>query len=180
MVDAAAETKQTMKELAAGKLTDQAAEDKRQRVKQMLAEARSGKVGHKERRSRRLDALLDQLLGSKFHFACAAILLLATGMWVSGNRQALENYWQQAKTSVSNISIEGGIESAAQSAKSTLSKSAELKWTPVLGGLVNQTNVIYVALAGLLMVWGTFCYGWRKSLWFVPLTLLILAIPLFV
>jgi eukaryotic-like serine/threonine-protein kinase len=179
MVDAATETKQTMRELADGKLTDQAAEEKRRRIKTMLAEARSGKANPKARSSRRLDALLGQLLGSKFRFACAAVLLLAVGMWVSSNRQSLENYWQQTKTTVSNISIEGGIAGAAETAKDTLSKSAELKWTPVLGGLVTQTNVIYVALAGLLMAAGTLFYGWKKSLIFAPLTLLILAIPIF-
>lgn len=179
MVDAATETKQTMRELADGKLTDQAAEEKRRRIKAMLAEARSGKVSTKARSSRRLDALLGQLLGSKFRFACAAVLLLAVGMWVSSNRQSLENYWQQTKSTVSNISIEGGIAGAAETAKDTLSKSAELKWTPVLGGLVTQTNVIYVALAGLLMAVGTMFYGWKKSLIFAPLTMLILAIPIF-
>lgn len=180
MVDAATETKQTMRELADGKLTDQAAEEKRRRIKTMLAEARSGKTNPKARSSRRLDALLGQLLGSKFRFACAAVLLLAVGMWVSSNRQSLENYWQRTKTTVSNISIEGGIAGAAETAKDTLSKSAELKWTPILGGLVTQSNVIYVALAGLLMAAGTLFYGWKKSLIFAPLTLLILAIPIFV
>ncbi len=180
MVDAATETKQTMRELADGKLTDQAAEEKRRRIKAMLAEARSGKVSPKARSSRRLDALLGQLLGSKFRFACASVLLLSVGMWVSSNRQSLENYWQETKTTVSNISIEGGIAGAAETAKNTLNKSAELKWTPILGGLVTQTNVIYVALAGLLMAAGTFFYGWKKSLIFAPLTLLILAIPIFV
>ncbi len=180
MVDAATETKQTMRELADGKLTDQAAEEKRRRIKAMLAEARSGKANPKARSSRRLDALLGQLLGSKFRFACAAVLLLAVGMWVSSNRQSLENYWQQTKTTVSNISIEGGITGAAESAKNTLNKSTELKWTPILGGLVTQSNVIYVALAGLLMAAGTLFYGWKKSLIFAPLTLLILAIPIFV
>jgi serine/threonine protein kinase len=179
MVDAATETKQTMKELAAGKLTDQAAEEKRQRIKTMLAEARSGKVSNKERRSRAMDALLGQLLGSKFRFACAAVLLLACGMWVSANRQSLENYWQQAKSTVSNISLEGGLGAATETAKSTLAKSTEHSWVPVLGGLVTQKNVIYVAIAGLFMVWGTLCYGWKKSLIFVPISLVILAVPVF-
>jgi serine/threonine protein kinase len=179
MVDAASETKKAMSELAVGRLTDQAAEDKRQRIKQMLAEARSGKFSKKDRRSRAVEAMLGQLLGGKLRFALAAVLLLATGLWGSANQQAMDDYWQQAKSAVSNISLEAGLEKVAESAKSTLEQSAQHRWVPVIGGLVDQKNVLFVGLAGLLLAWGAFWQGWKVSLAFIPAALLLVIIPWF-
>lgn len=179
MVDVANETKQTMRELAAGQLTDQAAEAKRQRIKEMLKEARSGKITASQRSGRALNALLGHLLGSKFRFALAALLLLAAGIWGKANRQSLEDYWQQAKTTVSNISIDQGLEGATETAKSTLSASSKHQWNAVFGGLVTQRNVVYITLAGLVMLFGTLCDGWKISFVFIPIVLLLLMIPVF-
>lgn len=194
MVDVASETRKTMQEIAAGELTSQAAEAKRQRIKQMLAEARTGKMTKREVRDRSLDRMLGQLLGSKFRFVCASLLLLGVGLWVQANQKAVESYWQHARTTASsameslkNTSLDaqglsnatGVLNSATEQAKSAISSASNVAWTGVLGGLVNERNVIFVAVAGLLMLWGSLMHGWRISLIFVPVTAAVYLLPMF-
>lgn len=183
MVEAATETRKTMQEIAAGQLTEQAAAAKRQRIKQMLAEARSGKVSKPSKTSRAMQAILNQLAGGKCRLAIAVVLLLLTGVWINQNQQSLERYWQQTKSSVSKIAQEG-VENVAQnvteSTQQALAASAEHRWQPVLAGMVTHKNVIFVGLAGLFMLWGAFFAGWKPSLFFVPITLAILAVPMFI
>ncbi len=195
LVEAAGETRQSMREIAAGQLTAQGAEDKRQRIKQMLAEARSGKFTQPNRSNRSLNRMLGQLLGSKFRFVCAGVLLLGVGLWVHSNSQALEVYWQKAKATASSTmdsikntkldanSLAGASQAALNNAKeqvqSTIAQSQSVPWTSVGAGMVHERNVVFIALAGLLMLWGTFLSGWRISLLLVPIAILLCALPRF-
>lgn len=194
MVDVASETRKTMQEIAAGELTSQAAEAKRQRIKQMLAEARTGKMSKRELKDRSLDRMLGQLLGSKFRFVCASMLLLGVGLWMQANQKAVAGYWQHARTTASsameslkNTSLDaqglsnatGVLNSATEQAKTAISSASNIAWSGVLGGLVNERNVLFIAIAGLLMLWGSLMHGWRVSLIFVPVTLLVCILPMF-
>lgn len=194
MVDAASETRQTMQDIAAGKLTDQAAFAKRQRIKQMLTEARTGKVSTREVRSRSLERMFSQLLGGKFRFACAALMLLASGMWLQTNQKALESYWQQAKTTalstvdtLKNTTLDSkGLESATQvisnateQAKTAIVKLEPKTWKSVWGGLVNEKNILLVTLAGLLMLASVLVYGWKISFVAIPIAALMCVAPRF-
>ena len=193
MVDAATETRQAMQDIASGKLTDQAAEAKRQRIKQMMAEARSGKVSAREHRSRSLDRMLGHLLGSKFRFACASLLLLATGMWVQSNQKSLEYFWQHARSTAQStldaakqVTLDAkGLENATnafsattEQAKTAIASSPKQEWKSVWFGFVREKNVVFVALAGLLMLWGALMSGWKKSLVLAPLAVLLCYIPI--
>jgi hypothetical protein len=110
-------------------------------------------------------------------------------MWVKTNKDPLEQYWQQARTTVASIqktSLDGGlagaqatIEKAQSEVKQSIVDGSKHSWVPVLGGVVNERNVIFVALAGLLMLFGTMWYGWKISFAFVPLAIVILCIPIF-
>ena len=192
MVDAASETKQTMQDIATGKLTDQAAMAKRQRIKQMLTEARSGKVSQREVRGRSLDAMLGQLLGSKFRFVFASLLFLASGMWIQSNQKELESYWQQAKStaqttldSLKKTTLDSkGLENASQAlttaseqAKTAIVKSEPKQWKSVWGGLINERNVLFVAIAGMLVLGSVLCYGWKISFVVVPVAVLLCIVP---
>jgi len=194
MVDAATETRQTIQDIAAGKLTDQAAVAKRQRIKQMLTEARTGKVSTREVRSRSLERIFSQLLGGKFRFACAALMLLASGMWLQTNQKALEGDWQQAKTTalstvdtLKNTTLDSkGLESASQAisnateqAKTSIVKLEPKTWKSVWGGLVNEKNILLVALAGLLMLASVLVYGWKISFVVIPIAALMCVAPWF-
>ncbi|MFO0941851.1 MAG: protein kinase [Pirellulales bacterium] len=178
MVDAATETKKAMHELAEGKLTDQAAEAKRQRIKQMLAEARSGKVNSATRSRRVFDAMLGQLLGSKLRFLLSSMLILMAGYWANINRAAIESYWHQAKNTVSQLSIDDGLEKATETAKATLNQTNQNSWQPIFGGLVNHQNVLFLVAAGLILGVGTLFHGWKISLLIIPAALAVLAVPL--
>ena len=194
MVDAASETRQTMQDIAAGKLTDQAADAKRQRIKQMLTEARTGKVSTRDVRSRSLERIFSQLLGGKFRFACAALMLLASGVWLQTNQKALESYWKQAKTTalstvdtLKNTTLDSkGLESATQAistateqAKTAIVKSELKTWKSVWGGLVSEKNIIFVALAGLLVLASVLFHGWRISFAVIPIAALMCIAPRF-
>ena len=194
MVDAAIETRQTMQDIAAGKLTDDAALAKRQRIKQMLTEARSGKVSKREVRSRSLEAMFAQLLGGKFRFVCASMLLLASGMWLQSNQKELESYWQQAKStaqstldSLKNSTLDSkGLENATQvlsnaseQAKTAIVKSEPKSWKSVWFGLVTERNVLFVTLAGILLLGSVLIYGWKISFVAIPIAALLCIAPRF-
>ncbi len=188
MVDAANETRQTILDIATGKLTDQAAEAKRQRIKQMLTDARSGKISTREVRSRSLDRMLGQLLGGKFRFACAALMLLASGMWIQYNQKGLERYWQKAQSTIESLknttldskgleNAKEAIASATGQDKTAMVKSEPKSWKSVWGGLVNEKNVLFVALAGLVMLGSVIIYGWKISFVLIPIAALMCIVP---
>jgi len=194
MVDAATETRQTIQDIAAGKLTDQAAMAKRQRIKQMLTEARTGKLSKREIPSRSLEAMFAQLFGGKFRFVCASMLLLASGMWLQTNQKDLESYWQQAKStaqstidSLKNTTLDAkGLENASQAlssagaqAKTAIVKSEPKSWQSVWFGLVSERNVLFVTLAGILVLGSVFLYGWKISFVVIPIAALLCVAPRF-
>lgn len=185
MVEAATETRQAMHDIATGKLTVHAAEAKRQRIKQMLADARSGKVSKREVRSRSFDRLLGQLLGSKFRFVCSAVLFLGIGMWLKANQQEMQGYWQQARSTIDSLKNTKLDSSAIESAKSALATAKEQvqaegnkDWHPIWFGLISEKNILFVAVSAVVMLFGTMMYGWKKSLILIPLVLALCAIPL--
>jgi serine/threonine protein kinase len=193
MVEAASETRQAMFDMATGKLTAQGAEAKRQRIKQMMVEARTGKLSPREVRSRSLDRLLGQLLGSKFRFICAAAMLVGGGMWMQSNQQELQSYWQQAQStaqstldSLKNTTLDSkgmanatsAISSATEQTKAQLTSSPKKIWKKVGLGLVSEKNVIFVIVAGVLMLVGSLMYGWKKSLILIPIALVLCLVPL--
>ncbi len=195
MVDAASETRQTMMDIAAGKLTDQAAMAKRQRIKQMVSEARTGKLSERVVRSRGFETKLGQWLGSQSRFVCGAVLLLASGMWIQANQKEVENYWKQAKTtakstieSLKNTTLDSsGLENATQAlstvteqAKTAIVKSESKKWISVWGGLVTEKNVLFMALAGVLLLVSLFFSGWKIAYLAIPIAALLCAVPWFV
>jgi hypothetical protein len=194
MVEAAIETRQTIQDIAAGKLTDQAAMAKRQRIKQMLTEARTGKVSQRELRGSSLGALFAQLLGGKFRFVCASILMLASGMWLQTNQKELESYWQQAKStaqstidSLKKTTLDSkGLETATQAlssageqAKTAIVKSEPKAWKSVWFGLVDERNVLFVTLAGILVLGSVLFYGWKITFLVIPIAALMCIAPRF-
>lgn len=208
LIDAARETRLSMHEIALGRLTEAAAEAKRERIKKMLAEARAGKVTPQERRSRRLDFLLGHFLGSKMRFVAASILLIGVGMWVRENQQPLESYWRQTRSSVEQLSNAvtkgelgkrddssgakagesgsgipgsaiGGISAVSEEVFNSLGDTSKFSWNSVLGGLIHEKNVVFVGLAGLILLGATLLYGWKISFVVFPLAGACLAIPWF-
>ena len=185
MVEAAHETRQAMHDIATGKLTVHAAEAKRQRIKQMLAEARSGKVSKREVRNRSLDRLLGQLLGSKFRFVCAAMLFLGVGMWLQTNQQATQGYWQQARStidSLKNTKLDSSAIESAKNAIATASQQSQAKgtkeWKSIWLGSISEKNIVWVSIAAMVMLFGTMLSGWKKSLLLSPIVLALCLVPL--
>lgn len=184
MIEAAVETRVTMQEIASGTLTADAAEAKRKRVKEMLAEAKSGKVSKRERSGNSLMSLITLFFGAKLRFAAAASLLVLTGMWAQENQSAIEKYWQQARTSVEALkesAVEGGIgnavgvmNQAANASGEIMSKTSATKWKSVLGGLVHEGNIIFIAAAGVVLLLGTILSHWKLSYAALPIAILLL------
>ena len=185
MVEAAHETRQAMHDIATGKLTVHAAEAKRQRIKQMLAEARSGKVSKREVRSRSLDRLLGQLLGSKFRFVCAAMLFLGVGMWLQANQKATQGYWQQARSTIDSLKNTKLDSSAIESAKNAIATASQQpqaegakEWKSIWFGSISEKNIVWVTIAAMVMLFGTMLSGWKKSLLLIPMVLALCLVPL--
>ena len=84
LVTAASQTRQLVEQTGKSGQTDMA---KRDRIKQMLAAARSGKPQTKmARASRATGQLLNQLVGGKLRFAVGALLLVGCAMWANQNQ----------------------------------------------------------------------------------------------
>jgi hypothetical protein len=182
-VDAAAESRKVQQEIAQGNLTEQAAALKRQRIKTMLADARSGKGAKRAGRSgRAFEFLMNQLLGGKCRLVCAALLWLAVGFWVNANRQSLDSSWKQAAKTAASISTSNlkavNTEALQQAASSVAELGQSSAWQPVLSGLVTQRNVAPAALAALVLSVSLFWSGWKKSLILIPLAAALLLGPL--
>ena len=185
MVDAATETRQTMHDIAAGKLTAHAAQEKRERIKQMISEARSGKVSNQPTRGRSLDRLLGQLFGSMFRFVCAAVLFLGVGMWFQANQEELQDYWQQTRSTIDSLKNTDLTSTTIADAKSALTAAAEKvqadgnkNWKTIGFGFLSVKNVLFVAISALLMLSGTTMSGWKKSIILVPIVLALCLVPL--
>lgn len=183
MIEAAAETRVTMQELASGALTADAAEEKRKRVKEMLAEAKSGKVSKRERSGSSLKSLITLLFGTKLRFAAAALLLVLAGMWAQENQATIEKYWQQARSSVEAMkdsAVEGntaGIMNQAASASGQLiSSTSKMQWKSVLGGMVHERNIIFIAAAGIVLLLGTILSHWKLSYAATPVALVLIVV----
>ena len=135
----------------------------------------------REVRSRSLDRMLGQFLGGKFRFACAALMLLASGMWIQSNQKGLEGNWQSLKNTTFDSkgleNVKEAISAATEQAKTATINSEPKQWKSVWGGLINERNVLFVAIAGMLVLGSVLGYGWKISFVVVPVAVLLCIVP---
>ncbi len=134
------------------------ADQRRNRMKAMMAEARSGKYAKKRDKL----APLRFALGGKMRLLVGCMLLAMAGLWVYRNDVVSAETIQNIKNTATADTFDA---EALQGAVTQGINSAAAKTTlPTLLG----TSGWAVAIAGLLLAGSSFISGWRMSLFAIP------------
>lgn len=173
LVEVAAEARGTMNQLARGQLSAEDAAAKRQRFRQMMAEARSGKVQRPSLASRSVGFLMNQLFGAKLRFMAGALLVAGFAMWAKQNNLFSTEAIQELQSATQNVTeaadATAAANSALQSAQNVMStwtsRPTEPLAVPGLGWLFQGWGP---AVAGVLLVLSGLMSGWRITLWMLP------------
>ncbi len=170
LVTAAVETRQLAAPAQAGGQTGAA---NRERMKQLMATARTGKPQTKiARASRSTGKMLDRLFGGQVRFAVGALLLIGCALWANQNnlfdKEKLDKVSSALQSSAANLSkttadLDAGKAAAAQvgqQVSQVIGQTQPLKF-PVVGAYFRSfaTGVI-----GLLIVLSACVGTWRLTL----------------
>ncbi len=143
------------------------AEQKRERFRKMMADARMGK-GPKLSLSRRLNPLLNPFLGAPVRLLLGACLLVGFAFWVNANVD-LTKVSQDEATSAAKEVISNNVESASQivdriGVSRLFSGSKQLDW-PFVGPRLSSLAAL---VAGVILFGCGLIGGWRISLFVLP------------
>jgi eukaryotic-like serine/threonine-protein kinase len=177
------EAERVRKEPAKGSATivdpKSAAEAKRQRIKQMLADARRG--AYQPKRNRMLGLAASPLtfaLGGKMRFLLGCLLITAFAMWVKVNPDVFK--FGQIKDAATNLTESvktGDIKAVTDTVKGSVADSSKEAAVaknlpiPVLGPMISGWPA---GIAGLVLVVLGLFRGWKMSLFALPATALML------
>lgn len=156
-----------------------AAEAKRQRIKQMLADARRGAYQPKKNRMLGLAASpLTFALGGKMRFLLGCLLIAAFAMWVKLNPDVFKvGQLKDAATNLAESVKTGDVKAATDTVKGSVADSSKEAAgakdlpIPVLGHFVSGWPA---GIAGLVLVILGFFRGWKMSIFALPAAALIL------
>ncbi|MGI8980435.1 MAG: protein kinase domain-containing protein [Pirellulaceae bacterium] len=157
-----------------------ASEAKRQRIKQMLADARRGAYQPKKNRMLGLAASpLTFALGGKMRFLLGCLLIAAFAMWVKMNPNLLQSVSQVSETAKSAIESAktGDVKAATDTVKGSVadnskqSAAAQDLPIPVLGHVLSGWPA---GTAGLVLVALGLFRGWKMSIFALPAAALIM------
>lgn len=170
LVTAASETRQMVVQSATAGKPDAA---KRERIKQMLAAARSGKPQTKlARASRATGQMLEQLFGGKLRFALGAMLLVGCALWANQNKlfdkEKLTQVGSALQTSAEKLAKTGTdlgqgqavAVNVGQQVGSVLGKTQSLNM-PVVGGFFSS---FAPGVMGLLILMSSLVGSWRLTI----------------
>ena len=149
-----------------------AAEQKRRRIKAMLAEARNSKPDrHRKKKKLRLDRLVAPLLGSRMRFFVGCMLLTGCLLWVQKNNLFTTERVEQV-TAAANELIESGDATQIQNSVKTVEaiETVPLR-IPFVGELFNS---FASGIAGLFLIISAFVSGARMSWFAIPAALVAL------
>jgi eukaryotic-like serine/threonine-protein kinase len=143
------------------------ADQKRERFRKMMAEARSGKRA-KFSLMKSLDSLLNPFLGAPVRLALGACLLIGFAFWVNANVD-LTQVSQGEATSAAKEIISSNGEAASQIADRVgvsrlLNGGQQLDW-PIVGSRLSSFASL---VAGLILFGSGLVGGWRMTLFALP------------
>ncbi|MFT5303503.1 MAG: hypothetical protein ACI814_004322 [Mariniblastus sp.] len=147
-------------------------EAQRNKVKALLAEARSGKYQKRQSSIQKIAPILNAFLGAYPRFLLGCCLVVGCLLWASQNSLLSVEDLKQSATQA----LAGGSDQAAQELENAASKiSADLQEKlqqptqplsiPMLGGVFYNFNSL---LAGLILICSVVVLGWRISLFVLP------------
>ena len=156
-----------------------AAEAKRQRIKQMLADARRGAYQPKKNRMLGLAASpLTFALGGKMRFLLGCLLIAAFAMWVKYNPQAFKlDQMKDAATKMAESVKTGDVKAATDAVKGSVADSsqgtagAQPLPIPVIGPILSGWPA---GIAGIVLVVLGLFRGWKMSIFAMPAAALLL------
>lgn len=157
LIDHAAESRSRNASTSAAADPQVLAARKRQRMKAMLAEARSGKYASKRSAARFITGPLAFFLGGKLRFLAGCILLAGCLLWMHANGMLATEGVQDA---IANQDLQAGGELLASAVAETKPLGI-----PVLGPFVSSFSAL---LAGLYLVLSSFFGGWKMTLFAIP------------
>ena len=156
-----------------------AAEAKRQRIKQMLADARRGAYQPKKNRMLGLaTSPLTLALGGKMRFLLGCVLIAGFVMWVKLNPDVFKiGQIQAAATNLTESVKSGDLKAATDTVKGSVADTtkdaagAKELPIPILGHLLSGWPA---GIAGLVLVVLGLFRGWKMSIFALPAVGLIL------
>ncbi|HHM12281.1 MAG TPA: hypothetical protein ENJ16_01910 [Planctomycetaceae bacterium] len=163
VIDAAQEKASTSR-AATGSDAAEAARRKRERIKAMLAEARSGKY----RKKRDKWAPVRWILGGQTRLAAGCLLLAVFAIW--GNQNGMFESLKQ----IDMEQIQSGSIDLSSVAKAASQVDLQKSQAEMMGRKFNPWSV---GIAGLLLVMSAFVSGWRMTPFAVAATIVILFGP---
>ena len=146
-------------------------ENQRNKVRAMLAEARSGKYRKPPSLMKRASMILNRLLGSYPRFLLGCCLIVGCLMWANQNELfSVEELKQTAVNAANSITddetkISGTTEVVSQSTATRLNKETEPLGVPILGSLFFNFNSL---IAGLILACSAIVFGWRMAIFVLP------------
>ncbi|MFK7820303.1 MAG: serine/threonine protein kinase, partial [Planctomycetaceae bacterium] len=152
-----------------------AAEQKRQRIKQMLADARNSKA-EPISAAKRFSSLANTAFGSRVRFIVGCLLITGCLLWIRQNdlfstdtlKTATEAAMQSGDVLQINLKdVAGSLDTSNETTRTALN-------LPMIGGLFNDFQP---GIAGLLLVVSAFLSGYRMSVFAIPAALIVLFGP---
>ena len=146
-------------------------EKQRNKVKSMLAEARSGKYRKPPSLMKRATLILNRLLGAYPRFLFGCCLIVGCLMWANQNElfsvEELKQTAVNAANSIANDDTKGASVAGGDTATiaARLNIETEPLAFPILGKLFFNFNSL---IAGLILVSSAVVFGWRMAIFVLP------------
>jgi eukaryotic-like serine/threonine-protein kinase len=155
-------------------------EQKRERFKQLLAEARRENYQKPKTKLEQLEPILNRFAGGYVRLLMGCLLVLGSILWARQNNilQALQtsavvisqaaNHTNE-ETPSSNQAIQDAVRNELTPLKETLHQETEPLRIPILGRLLfSDFNAL---IAGMILMASALVFGWRMSLYAIPAAL---------
>jgi serine/threonine protein kinase len=164
---------------------DASAIQKREKIKRMMAEARSGKSGSLARSAARsLDCWLHEVVGGKFRFVLGGALVALCGMWLQQNGLLSSNRFEEVKKAAMQASdtvrTQGveNVQDLGQLGKSLGSTLGTVKTKPLDLPVVGPFFQSFApGVIGLLIMASCLIIGWRYSIFAALAAISVLLAP---
>ena len=140
----------------------------REKIKAMLAEAKSGTYYQPPTIMEKLDVFLNFLLGPFARFALGCCLVIGCLLWVQ------ENDLFASLEELRDVALPEDAQAASDIAKAQLEKISQAETKPlslpVVGPFFNNANPL---IAGLILILSSMAMGWRMAFFVVPAAAII-------
>jgi eukaryotic-like serine/threonine-protein kinase len=181
MVSVATEARQTMAELSFNP-QDQKAAAKRERIKAMLADARTGHAKEGSGFARRASAtLMAHLFGSKLRFAIGGLLIAGCALWAKQNNfldpaniERLKQTTEQVAAQATELAKSQSLDSVQDAQNKTQEIAKQLSQPTRPWRIVPLFDSFAPGLVGILILMSSLVYGWRYSIFAVSAAVLVM------